>query len=100
MLHHVRLEHEISMARKKSLLDQMRANPRGDWTIAQVESLCAKVGLEIRRPNGSSHYVVSSPLLRDSLTVPYKRPIRPIYIKKLVSYSDAHIDLGKEENDE
>lgn len=88
------------MAKKKDLLEQMRANPRDDWTIAQVEKLCAKLGLEIRVPSGSSHYVVSSPYLRDSLTVPYKRPIRPLYIKKLVSYSDAHVARTKESPDD
>jgi hypothetical protein len=88
------------MAPKKSVLEKMRANPRGDWTIAQIETLCVKVGIEIRKPSGSSHYVLSSPFLRDSLTVPYKRPIKPLYVKKLVSYTDAHQTSRKESENE
>lgn len=78
------------MARKKSLLERMRANPKDNWTIAQVEKLCAKEGVEIRKPNASSHYYASSPHLRDSLSVPYKRPIKALYIKHIVGYIDAH----------
>ncbi|MDE0590443.1 hypothetical protein OU789_10940 [Halocynthiibacter sp. C4] len=88
------------MAKKKPLLEKMRDNPRDDWTIAQVENLCAQMGLEVRKPNGSSHYVVSSPVLRDSLCVPYKRPIRSLYIKKLVGYIDAHIEVTKKKESE
>ncbi|ABF64416.1 hypothetical protein TM1040_1683 [Ruegeria sp. TM1040] len=86
------------MAPKKSLLERMRANPRDDWTITQVETLCKKIGLDVRKPNGSSHYVVSSKYLRDSLCVPYKRPIRALYIKNLVSYSDAHAEMQSKDS--
>lgn len=78
------------MAVKRDLLEKMRANPRADWTIANVKTLCSRHGIEVRRPSGSSHYVLSSPYLRDSLTVPFKRPIKALYIKHLVSYCDGH----------
>jgi len=29
-------------------LDRMRANPRGDWTIADVEAVCREYGIECR----------------------------------------------------
>ena len=81
------------MVKKKDLLEKMRANPADDWTIANIETLCAKVGLEVRKPSGSSHYVVTSPYLRDAQTIPFKRPIKSLYIKQLVSYCDAHSDI-------
>jgi hypothetical protein len=31
--------------RGDDLLERMRANPRGDWTIADVERLCRRHGL-------------------------------------------------------
>lgn len=68
----------------------MAANPRADWTIEDVKSLAKKEGLEVRLPNGGSHTVVSSPLLRESLCIPAKRPIKPRYIKELVGYARAH----------
>lgn len=84
------------MAKKQPILEQMRRNPKDDWRIDEVLKVCDQHELEYRLPKGTSHYVVSSPLLRDSLCVPYKRPIKPIYIKNLVSYVDAHILAKKE----
>lgn len=79
------------MAPKKSLLGKMKENPLGDWTIADVERLvAAETDMDLRRPNGSSHYVVVSSVLRDRLCVPHNRPIKPKYIRLLVSYVESH----------
>lgn len=78
------------MARKRGILQRMRDNPQDDWTIRDVEKLCNDVGLEIRKPSHGSHYIVSSAYLRDSITVPFKRPIKSFYIKMLVSFADGH----------
>ena len=87
------------MRKRKSLLEKMRANPRGDWQIKDVETLCEQVGLELRPPSGGSHFKVCSPLLRDILTIPARRPIKAPYIRNLVSYSDAHRSLEEEGDD-
>jgi hypothetical protein len=66
-------------------LDRMRTNPRGDWTIADVEAVCREYGIECRPSrSGSSHYQVKHPAIREILTVPFKRPIKSVYIRKLV----------------
>lgn len=83
------------MTKKKSLFDKMKSNPKGDWTIADVETLCGQEGLEFRKPNGGSHHVISSGHLFGNVTVPYKRPIKQGYIKNLVSYTEAHRDAGR-----
>ena len=57
------------MAPKKSLLEQMEANPKKGWKIRDVERLCSQVGLEIYPPKNGSHYKVCSEKLRDILTV-------------------------------
>jgi hypothetical protein len=71
-------------------LEGMRRNPAGDWTISDLEALCREfeVSCEPAR-GGSSHYKVSHPAMREKLTVPFKRPIKPIYIRKLVEFMDA-----------
>ena len=84
------------MAKKKPLLEQMRANPRGDWTIDHIAKLCKETGMELARPKRGSHFGVASDYLRDNQTVPCKRPIKPLYIKQLVGYTDAHIEAGKQ----
>ena len=67
------------------LLDEMRRNPRGDWTIADVERLCREHNLRCTPPSGGgSHYKVSHGSLSAIMTIPRRRPIKPVYIRKLV----------------
>jgi hypothetical protein len=70
-------------------LEAMRRNPRDDWTIADVEAVCREFGITVARPrSGSSHYKVTHEQMREILTIPFRRPIKPIYIRKLVSFID------------
>lgn len=78
------------MAQKGSLIDRMRANPRKDWTIEDVRRLCDGAGLSLKPPTGGSHYKVTSERLAYLLTIPAHRPIKPIYIRMLLNYADAH----------
>lgn len=70
-------------------LEQMRANPKANWTIADVEAVCREHGIECGPARGgSSHYKVKHPSVPFILTVPFKRPIKPVYIRKLVEMID------------
>ena len=74
--------------RQDKLLEKMRANPRGDWQIANVETLAKRYGLSINRPKSGGSHVT---LRHDSgfkLTVPARRPIKPVYIRRLVQMID------------
>lgn len=85
------------MAKKKSLMEQMRSNPIDGWTIDDVERLCAEHNIQLKAPSTGSHYKAISPILDGHLTIPAKRPIKPFYIKALVSMVDAHIaNLSKQ----
>jgi hypothetical protein len=65
-------------------------NPRGNWTIADVKALCRSFGISCAPPTGGgSHYKVAHPAMREKLTIPFKRPIKPVYIKKLVAFVEA-----------
>jgi hypothetical protein len=76
------------MARGEKLLERMRATPR-DWRIEDVRTLCEAFGLDLVGPAGGSHYGIkhSSQPLR--LTIPFRRPIKPVYVRQLVRYVDA-----------
>lgn len=87
------------MAPKKPLLEQMRTNPSGDWTIGDIAALCDQTGVQFIPPSRGSHYKVSSPVLYGHLTIPSKRPIKAFYIKNLVSMIDEHIKASKEERE-
>jgi hypothetical protein len=78
----------MDVARGEKLLERMRANPR-DWRIEDVKILCAAFGVDFDSPPGGSHYGVKDASQRHRLTIPFRRPIKPVYIQKLVRYVDA-----------
>lgn len=70
------------MAPSMNLLDRMKRNPAGDWTIADVETLCGEYDVTCTAPSGGgSHYKISDPSVPDLLTIPYRRPVKPVYIR-------------------
>ncbi len=77
------------------LFEKMSANPRDDWTINNIEVICENYGLECLKPSNGSHYTVKSKHSDQILTIPYKRPIKPIYIKKFVILVKNHDECEK-----
>lgn len=76
------------MARADKLLESLRANPR-DRRIAEVEAVCRQHGLDFSMPKRGSHAKVSAHNRPEILTIPVRRPIKPIYIKKLIELIDS-----------
>lgn len=75
------------MANAKKLLEKMRLNPR-DWRIEQLEVVARHYNIDVRK-SGGSHVVFCHSQWIELLCVPAHRPIKPIYIKKLVSLIEA-----------
>jgi len=72
------------------LLHRMRRNPASDWRIRDVQTLCHQYGLTCSPPRGGgSHYKVAHPAFEDMLSIPFARPIKSVYIRKLVQMVDA-----------
>jgi hypothetical protein len=89
------------MAPKRSMLEQMRDNPRGKWTIRDVDRLCAENTLRCDPPSRDSHFKVSAEPLAFILTIPAQRPIKPAYIRQLVDMVDLALAArGKERSDD
>ena len=81
------------MSKTGKLLETMRRNPAGDWTIDDIQTLCRALGWKCLPPKGGgSHWKVAAPGVEMILTIPAKRPIKPVYIRKLV-------EMAKVEND-
>lgn len=76
------------------LLEDMRNNPAGDWTIKNIETLCGQTGLVCKPPRRGSHYKVLSKHLRGMLTIPANRKIKAPYVRQLIAMADAHISLS------
>jgi hypothetical protein len=71
-------------------LEDMRSNPRGDWRIEDIEAVCREFGILCAAPRGGgSHYKVAHPKVDEKLTIPYKRPLKPVYIRKLLAFIDS-----------
>jgi len=85
------------MSKADKLLQRMRHNPAGDWSIRDVERLCKAMGWACLPPTGGgSHWKVSVPGHEAILTIPAKRPIKPVYIRKLLELAK---DVGDGEAD-
>lgn len=70
----------------------MRRNPRGDWRIDDLKTVARTHGIPWRSPGGS--HVIFLPPKGTVLSVPARRPIKPIYVRLFVAM------LLESENDE
>jgi hypothetical protein len=73
----------------------MRQNPNS-WRIEDLMEAAEKNGVEWKRPGrGGSHVIFSAPGVREIVSVPAKRPIKPIYIKHFLILIDAAAEVRK-----
>ncbi len=71
------------MSKVDKILEKMQNNPR-DWRIESLKTVAKAYDIEWRQ-RGTSHVV----FIRNdgqTLPVPARRPIKPIYIKKFVDF--------------
>ena len=70
------------MSKIEKLRKKMQNNPK-DWRIEDVEKLARAYGFAWEEGKGS-HKNFYHKKLRNILTIPCKRPIKPTYIKQLL----------------
>lgn len=75
----------MSTAEKR--IAQMRASPKDDWRIEDLETVATALGMKVRK-SGGSHAVFSHPATAVRLTVPARRPIKPVYIRHFINMID------------
>jgi hypothetical protein len=63
----------------------MASNPRADWRIEHIRTVCKAYGLTFLAPKRGDHYKVAHPASSEIVTVPAHRPIKPVYIKQFVA---------------
>jgi len=70
-------------------LQKMRKNPMG-WRIEELQAVAEEHFVEWRRPGrGGSHVIFSAPGVREIVSVPAKRPIKPVCIRQFVALLDT-----------
>lgn len=67
-------------------LVKMRQNPKADWHIDDMKSVARAKGIEWRQP-GTSH-VTFRRADGAKLTVPARKPIKPVYVKMFVDFAE------------
>ena len=81
-----------------SRVERMRLNPQSDWSIADVASTCRDHHIRCSPPTGGgSHWKVSDSTQREILTIPQRRRIKPVYIRRLVRFIDAVLKARHED---
>ncbi len=78
------------MAKADKTLDQMRANPR-DWRIEDLEAAARRLGLMVRKPGGS-HVIFQKSGCSLEVSVPARKPIKPVYVRRLIDLIDAEAE--------
>ncbi len=76
------------MSTFQKVLEKMRRNPRADWTMETLLSIAFRIGIEVRNSDGS-HHVFSFPGVEEDISIPFRRPVKPLYIKKFLALVDA-----------
>ena len=86
----------IELVAASKTLEKIRINPKG-WRIQDLETVAAENGVDWRRPRGGgSHVIFSAPGVREIVSVPAHRPIKPIYIKHFLALIDARNEVLKQ----
>jgi hypothetical protein len=75
------------MSKSEKQLERMRNNPRGDWVLDDFKTIGARCGLTVRHSDGS-HATFSHAAIPEILTIPARRPIKPVYARKFIEMID------------
>jgi predicted RNA binding protein YcfA (HicA-like mRNA interferase family) len=82
----------------KNLYEKLKSSPK-NVSFEDINTLMEAGGFD-HRCKKSSHHVYTHPDLHgieDAVTIPFKRPIKEVYIKKALRKFDlANPDFGKE----
>ena len=74
-------------------LQKMRQNPY-DWRIGEIQSVANSLGIEWIHDGGS--HVIFRSTLGEHLSIPARRPIKPIYIMKFLALA-ASVKVANDE---
>jgi hypothetical protein len=74
----------------------MRGSQTG-WRIEELQTVADDNGIEWRRPGrGGSHVIFGAAGVREIVSVPAKRPIKPVYIRHFLALIDAAAEVKRQ----
>jgi hypothetical protein len=74
------------MSKLEKLIFSLKSNPQGDWKIEDLKRIAHSFRVDYRQ-RGTSHVTFRFPS-KDRLTVPARKPIKPIYLKMFIEFID------------
>ena len=69
----------------------MKANPKADWSRSNIKTLVEAFNLTLRQ-HGTSHAVITNSS-GQHVTIPMHKPIKPLYIKRLIELIEADNEI-------
>jgi hypothetical protein len=75
-------------------LEAFRADPAGDWSIADFEITATQYAMKFRKVTGS-HVVFTHPSIPNCVAVPLKKKVRPVHVKAFIEMIDRMDDLDQ-----
>ncbi len=89
------------MSKRKKRLERLRQNPN-NVSLDGLRRVLEDYGFEYRQTVGS-HYTFTYILEGETrlFTVPFRRPVKPVYVKRAIKLIDQIIEeQGEDESDE
>ena len=87
------MRYHLNVSAAGETLRKMRGNQAG-WRIEDLQAIADGNGVEWRRPGrGGSHVIFSAPRVREIVSVPAKRPIKPVYIRQFLALIDSAAEV-------
>lgn len=65
--------------------------------MADFETVAKRLGLRLKSPRRGSHFTISSEYLNTIVPIPFKRPIKAVYVRKFVKFAKAHTEAKGEQ---
>ena len=87
------------MGHYQKLYEKIKRNPK-DVRFEDIDKLLQKMGGFERRNNGTSHFHYSHPDLKELVTIPKDKPIKPVYIKNALEKFESVVDIFGDEEKE
>ncbi len=73
--------------------------PQTGRRIDELQSVAEENGLGWRKPgHGGGHVIFSASGVREIVSVPAKRPIKPVYIRQFLALIDNAVEVKQDEN--
>jgi hypothetical protein len=92
------MRYHVYVSAAGKTLQKMRRSQTG-WRIDELQAVADEYGVDWRRPgHGGSHVIFSAAGVREIVSVPAKRPIKPVYIRQVLALIDNAVEVKQDEH--